>query len=495
LSLAAEAEHPGAEAPADIAELEVRLLAGLPPRFTLPDVLPEPLARVFALLGRAAAGQLDRLQAALADRLVDITVRQAAEQSPFYRDRLEPLLRGDEMVDAAMLAELPLVSRSDVEDAGDSLYSRFASYAFSTYTSGTTSRKPFIVHRSSQEQHYLIEFFHAMGRDAPEREPVLVLALSDWCNGRRLQIPGKGYSFPISLSSEHGFAQAVTLLRRTFPVDGEPRRITAVSGSFNDLMPLTAYLDAEGLKELAAPVRLIQSTAQYQTDSSRAWVERFWECPVDDRFSLSEMFFGARRCVSCGTYHFDHFGLAEAVEPGTGRRLETGRGRLALTAYYPFTQMTPLVRYLSGDLVERVETGCPVAAVGYRFLGRATGSLDLSPELGPGGFLGSGEVLQVTEDIPDLNRTPWEPRFPAAVAGVGAKPFFRLGREGGAPVLQVELRYTAAVFPDRAEEVRSTIERRLAARCPLVEPLLARGTLRIEVVAPGAVGAEPRVDH
>jgi hypothetical protein len=261
-------------------------------------------------------------------------------------------------------------------------------------------------------------------------------------------------------------------------------------------MPLTAYLAAEGHHDLAGQIKLIQTSAQYQTAYSRSWVSKFWDCPVEDRYSLTEIFFGAGLCKECNFYHFDPFGIAEAVSLGTHKPITSGRGKLLLSGLYPFTQMTPLIRYAPGDLVEVHSTDCRPGTVGFRLLGRIAGSLGLEPEQGEGAFLAGGEVYEVLDSLVDVNRHDFPASYPKSCNGVGGKPFFRLMRDKDRrATIAVELRYTPAMFPDRLQELQAIIRNGLSERCPPASELFKKGLLVVELLSPGTLGAEPRIDE
>jgi phenylacetate-coenzyme A ligase PaaK-like adenylate-forming protein len=475
--------------------LEEKVIASLPSRFTLAHAVPNYLAGLYRLC-LLAPGQFVKLRAALLDRMLDLTVQQAIDQSSFYADLYQELPPG-RYVGFQELASLPSIKRTDVERAGANICSRYTTYKFSSYTSGTTTASPLIIDRSSQEQQYLINFFSTLQASSPvPANPQLVLSLADWSNGQRLQIPGRVYTFPVALIEEQGFYQAVGLLRRAFNINGQERRISAIAGSFRALMPLTAYLDAEGHRDLAEHIKVIQTSSQYQTAYSRAWVSKFWNCQVEDRYSLTEIFCGASQCPHCRLYHFDPFGVAEVVNLSTDERIESGRGKLLLSGLYPFTQMTPLIRYAPGDLVEVQPCDCPLGAVGFRLLGRLYSSLDLEPELGAGAFLAGGEVYEVLDPISDLNRQEFQASFPPSCNGAGGKPFFNLSREReGRASIEVELRYTPSLFPERLQELRTTIREGLLSQSPWMQPLFENDLLTVRFLSPGGLGNEPRIDN
>jgi hypothetical protein len=381
---------------------------------------------------------------------------------------------------------LPVIERRDIEAAGAAARSTVATYAFTSYTSGTVSGRPLMIDRSTQEQAWLRRFFRAL--DEPSDEPPrLVLALATMHHGRRLGVPSRAYSFPVSLNGEAGCAQAVGLLDRTYPIDGEERRITEVAGSLFGLQLLSGYLVASGREDLTERIRAIWSGSGYVT--RRAWsrAELEWGCRLTDRFSLTEMVLGASSCRDCGLYHFDLHGIAEVVEPNRDRPLSEGRGRLVLTAFYPFSQMTPFLRYATGDLAERVAVDCRQGVVGYRMLGRTASSLDVSAELGEPGFLAGGDVYEALDPIAEAARPLVGERFGRAGQRIVGMPIYELRRDGDGVQVVVELRFVPDLHPDAAERIRQTVETNLTAASPEGTELEGRGRLRVRLVGPGTL--------
>lgn len=465
------------------------LIAAQPDRYGLADVSPQAIAPAFRLW-RAGDGKHDRLRAVVRDRLIDLTARQARRQSPFYAERFAAL--DDTPLDALSLRDLPVLSRAEVEAAGDSIASRFADYAFSSYTSGTTRSEPLTIDRSLQEQRYISAFMSQLAPAAAKPDGV-ALILATWHHGPRLQLPGSTIGLPVYLANEVGFIQARRLLGRSYRVGGGERRIGAIAGTPNRLMQLTAYLAAEGLEEVAEPVRTLQTSGRYITRHARDWLRGFWtNASLVDRYSLTELFAGAAQCETCGSFHFDPYGHAEMVPAQGADQPHAARGQLLLTGLYPFTQMTPLIRYAPGDLVEASSGDCATGQPGYRFLGRTSQALALDRFVAPGAFLSAAEIYEALDPIEDVARVP-NPPYPqeapkSPVPGwchaAGALPRFSTQPDAERPRLEVELRYSPAVFPDRVTDLETEIRNRLCQAAPSVADPIRQDRLTIELRPP-----------
>jgi len=425
------------------------------------------------------------------DRLIDLTVAQARQQSRFYSERFSDL-SSTRPVGYEQLADLPVLHREDVERAGATIRSRYASYGLTSYTSGTTRARPLSIDRSRQEERYLAELVTRLqGGSTDHRQVVLLLAT--WHHGMQIRLPGSAVSLPVYLSNEIGFVQARALLERTFQIAGEDVSVTAIAGSINRLQQLTAYLQRKGV-DLPASVDLLQTTGRYVTRHAARELADAWDARLVDRFSLTELFLGATRCDGCGWFHFDCFGVPEVVDQATQARLSTGRGSLLLTGLYPFTQMTPLIRYATGDLAEVAGVDCAWDDVGYRLLGRDTSAVLLDGVIGPGQFLSGGEVYEVLDPLADVNRlrdppTPTESRtsLDPRVVEAGGLPVFQPQVESDRAVVEVELRYAPAAFPLRAAAVAHEIEHALKERHPWLASAISRGAFAVRVDPPDSL--------
>jgi phenylacetate-coenzyme A ligase PaaK-like adenylate-forming protein len=457
----------------------------LPRRLGVADVEPSRLAPLL-LLQTSPEGRAEGLGEALTDKLVDLTVAQARAGSSFYAD-LYSHLAPDEYVDVAALGGLPLIDRQEIIRAGPSaINSRYATYSFSTYTSGTTTGLPLIVDRCEQEERYL---FDLIGRIVSPRaaDATIALVVSSVHHGRQLAIPSRTRAVPVSLSNAVGFVQARRLLERTFPIGAGEESITALAGPAARLQQLTVWLSDEGAHGAAAHVRSVQTTSNYLTKHARDTLESFWGCRVIDRFSLAELFAGAAECHLCGWYHFDPFAVPEVLELGTGRRLENGRGLLVLTGLYPFTQMTPLIRYQPGDLVELRSEVCPVGSQGFRFLGRAGTCLSLEEISGPGAFLAGGDLYEVLDPLPEVERAIDPSAVPDACKPVGSLPRFAFSRHTGGVRIEVGASFSPGAFRDRARRLRLDIEAGIREWLPWLDEPLTTGRLAVDIVPPGTL--------
>lgn len=475
----------------DINDLEPKLLDALPGRFDYHHLVPENLGPMFKFTlefpGRFPAF-FDRVQ----DLLLDFTVHNAYKNSKFYR-HLYSNLSEDDFIDKERLKDFPLIFRQHVEEAQSDICSKSADYAFSSYTTGTTTNNPLILNRSVQEQHFISNFFSHIYNDGDNESTSkirLVLIVSGLLNhGQLFQIPKKGlYTIPIIFPDESRLNLAVKLLRRSFRIEGEERFISCISGSAVNISRLTAYILHKGLYDVNAHIDSIQASGNFLTDHNAKWLRDFWNCQISNSFSFSEFFFSAVKCNQCDFFHFSPFGIAEVLEIKSNRRIDYGRGKLFVTGLYPFTQMTPFIRYFTGDMVEVKQTHCPRGTVGYLFLGRQKDSLVFKQKYDGYSFLAGGEIYNALDEIPDLNR-PRSASLPGYCEAVGIKPIF-WSENDPQNIIHLELRYPPVLYRERVKQLENIIKNNLISQCSWLEKMFGERLISLKFHPPGSFKGE-----
>ena len=469
------------------------LIGNLPDRFQIKDVLPGKLSSLYKHF-IVDPNRYTDLKVTVMNKLLDLTIKQAYTQSLFYKKLYEPLKAyvKNENFNLKNLCILPTISREDLQNAGDSICSAYADFAFTSYTSGTTSRKPLLIDRCAQEQSYIYNFFSLLKEDATEQEAALVLSLTGLYHGRVIEIPGNAYTFPVTITNETRLYHAKRLMERSFLIDGKEKHISVITGPTSSVISFTAFLQSENLSNFKNHVALIQTSGHYFTKYSQKWISNFWNSQVIDAFSLTEVFCGASKCQECSYYHFDPFGIAEVLDIDNGKPLEKkGRGRLAITGLYPFTQMTPIIRYVTGDLVEVKEVKCTHDNIGYCFLGREVNSLLLKDENNKSIFLSGGEVYEVLDDIPDIAHPPRDFNLPASCFTAGVPPIFWFDIKNDTELfLNIELQYSPCAFPERINELSKLINDRLVNTCTFMRYFIEKRILNIIFHPPQSIPSE-----
>jgi hypothetical protein len=340
--------------------------------------------------------------------------------------------------------------------------------------------------RSEREQEFIKEFFTRQFRVRPIKRYLRGLQFTSPYHGDLIIVPSSTHFHRVSVYDAGSFEYGRrTLLESHDDQDVDPR-CSVLSGLERCLRAFTVdtiarYPDGFGPTAL----RLVVSTSQYLTASWRARLESTWRAAVVDRFSVSEVFGGAAQCLQCGWYHFDPHVVPEVVGATSGRLLSEGRGLLALTALFPFQQAQPLVRYLTGDLVDVTHEGsCRPGTTAIRPLGRA--SCGVAEPDSDRWLITPASVLEAVDEIPEVLRIA---RFgdveqvsdPHAIG----HPKYRTLCQRRASVIDVEIQLALpdGLRAERVAEISTNVNREVSSSNPNLRDAVRRGSASVTVSA------------
>ena len=414
--------------------------------------------------------QRDSIQAlhGFHDALLPQTIANALK-TDFYREHWSGCdLRNPSR---ALLASLPTVGKEHIRKAGESAQNRTGVICNDVFTTGTTGN-PLITVRSEREQRVIADFFGRILRERPAKRLLRGLEFKNPYHGHLIRVPGSIHYHRVSVYDAASFEYGRATLLRSHNDANVEERCSVLMGLERCLRAFT--LDTierfpSGFSQTA--LRLVVSYSQYLTAAWRQTLQDTWRAPVVDRFGVSEVFGGASQCLNCGWYHFEPFVIPEVIGAHTGKILSTGRGLLALTALYPFQEAQPLIRYLTGDLVEVThDLSCRPSTTAIKPLGRARYGV---PEADSDRWLVTpASVLEAVDAIADVERTP---RF----AGVGqirdsfaiGNPKFRTTwkREERGLQVKVELVLARDLTDSRRAEILANVERQIVRNNVLLD--------------------------
>ncbi len=225
----------------------------------------------------------------------------------------------------------------------------------------------------------------------------------------------------------------------------------------------------------------IGTTGYPLTAHARAWMERVWNVPLYDNYSLSELPGYAFTCEACGHQHWDGAPtLFELIDPVTLRPTRARWGELVATTLPPEVKLMPLVRYRTGDLVKKGPR-CPrQGEAGLRFCGRTTDSLVTRRAGRAHLVVGGRDLLEWGEMSVEVGQVPHPAerlgRIPPG-SGIGVPKVVLRDR-----TIHAELRVDPAVYPDRAAVVRQQLRE-------LWRPPVPRD-VKVRLHGPGALDLE-----
>lgn len=452
----------------------------------------------------------------LRDTLLAETLRHAVARSAFYARSLGETVHAVRRVED--LAALPTIDKETLALHACEMLTSAEFPVRTGLSSGTTYGRstgaavpgavagwsghagpavvpPTVTYQSREEQEVHQELLRRMS--AGTAGPVaLSLSIHGAHHGDTFLRPAPG-TFLAPLEKPFHFTHVAGLLRSRFSFEGCTSRIEYISGSLTQLKLLAflAIRDDPGLFGECS-LKGIYSNGFYVTRRWRGFLENAYRTPLTDIFGISEIA-GANctECQGCGGFHLPPFVIPEVLTCRSQGSPDEQFGELVLTSLYPFTQMQPLIRYRTGDLV-KVLPQCPlVDDLGFRPFGRLYKSV-IDPSLGV--LLPSACVMEAVDEFPEVARS-----------GSTLLQLFRLDDAYGTPKYEVtsrresgggrnvvrlviELVFHPQLYPERAKAIEASLAADLARATAAATKALQQGRLVLEVsaVSPGTLAVE-----
>ncbi|MGE4255169.1 MAG: hypothetical protein AB7E84_08225 [Xanthobacteraceae bacterium] len=175
---------------------------------------------------------------------------------------------------------------------------------------------------------------------------------------------------------------------------------------------ITRQLQARSIDPKEFGIEAIAVSGGFVTTRTRSTIVDEWNAEYLSTYSCGEIRFGEARDDASrpGCYRLGPTMYAEILDPDCYRPVGPGEaGTMVLTSLYPFQQVMPLIRYDTGDLVQRVEEigwdGLPPIDR-FVVIGRKQHCVRISDRH----FVGPGDVLSAVADVPEVPQFPY-PRF------------------------------------------------------------------------------------
>ncbi len=300
------------------------------------------------------ADRLGRLQREQLRRLL----RHAWTAVPYQRQRLEEHgCRDPNDLDNVELSALPIMSRRDIQAAGDTLYStadlpQFGATRF-TETSGSTGVPVRIKVAALNDL-----FWRAYAlRDHTwhRRDLTGTLAAIRWAPKAQARPPEgvrrNGWGPVTDIVFGSGEARMLNVdTSVTEQIDWLHRCAPHYLLSFpSNLNALAAHcidtgIDLPGLRE-------VRTIGENLTPASRALYRRAWGVPTSDVYTCEEAGYLALQCPDNPHYHVMAEGVMLEIVDDDGNPCPPGQpGRVLVTALHNFH--TPLIRYELGDIAQ-----------------------------------------------------------------------------------------------------------------------------------------------
>lgn len=403
--------------------------------------------------------------------------------APFYRE----LYSGIELPALEELSRLPLITKEQIRAAGHLAQLRERTVCDEVFTSGTTG-VPFISLKGHAEQSYILKFYQSVFAEARTGPILRALQINNPYHGHLLSIPVPIHSHKIGIYDEGSFAHGRSVLLQHHRDPGVHQQVTLLIGLERCLRAFTIEARKAMPDGLKTGLTSVISYSQFLTTKWRKVHQEYWGCPVIDRFGLSEIFGGATEDPASGWWHFDPVCIPEVVGRRSRQTITEGIGELVLTALYPFQQVQPLVRYLTGDLVEVTHTrSARPGTLAFRPLGRARYGVPYSE--GDGFLLAPSELLEAIDDVDGVERFP---RFrdssqvsePYEVGHPRYATNFKV--EGGKVIVTVSVQTQAK----NSVRMKTAIHDRLCKLSPRFNQAIASGSAELFVETAGSLAPD-----
>lgn len=307
-------------------------------------------------LGRTQYYSPDRMKA-YQRKLLDPLLRHARKEVPFYATRLDPLFAGDGSIRWEAWNDIPTITRSDAQGAGEALCAKSYPDLMGPYTENQTSG--------------------STGMAFKFRSPAITRILSsaasqrifDWHN---VDCFGK-MAFIVDVKRRYPFPKGGIERRWNVKETEAPAYHLSVSELVQDQLqwlletkadilntyPSIALAMANLAKErgMSLPIHTFIGQGEVFSDEDKAALTDEHGLKVIDRYGASELGAIAAECPEGDVYHqFSEASMMDVLDLDDNRPIRDGRGRLVLTPFYNYA--TPLIRYENQDQVEITSQSC-----------------------------------------------------------------------------------------------------------------------------------------
>jgi phenylacetate-CoA ligase len=340
--------------PQDMNEMQKSAL----PEIAWPPIPSDQAASLLALLSYLEQSQWwpgDRLLASQL-RQAEILLRHARQTTAYYGAKLSGFdLSGPS--DLARWMEIPLLTRSDIQSAGDALVSRQLppshGKVFTTQTSGSTGQ-PVVVHGTDLTQHFwnvLTIREHLWHRRSLDGVHAIIRVLE---NAPKEGRENPDWGAPFNLIWRTGPSAMLNLvtevnLQMSWLKNLNPRYLLTHPSNLSALLEL---FETSG--ERLPALSQVRSIGETLTPEIREACKRVWDVPVIDIYSSQEAGYIALQCPDGDCYHVQSENLLVEVLDDGGMPCSPGEtGQVVVTTLHNFA--APLIRYAIGDYAEVAE--------------------------------------------------------------------------------------------------------------------------------------------
>jgi hypothetical protein len=365
---------------------------------------------------------------------------------------------------------------------------------FLVSSGGTLANSGSFSIRCQEEYEAVYQYFSGFDPRSPfDTDPTdgFALDIFTFTNGYHWRKPPRWPMLPISLEQEAHAVFIARIIRDGLPVKGQKANVRHVQGQCGPMRALTGYYDSAGFR----PADHAETTLLvYGSHTTRIWRSRYeaiWGRLPRAVYGLSEFAPGsALQCDSCGGFHF-FTAWPEFLAIDHDAPVARGDARLVLTGLFPFVQLQPRIRYVTGDIVTLRGTCGPTGRPSFHFRGRVSSSVIQRSE--PREVLFSEvEVLEVLEQMSGVahqtqasERRIWETSHHRKPDYAMGYPRYRINLSENSTAIRASIQIEVGFDPAREPTARAAFLSRfkelLAAENPAIGPACESGWLVLEI--------------
>jgi phenylacetate-coenzyme A ligase PaaK-like adenylate-forming protein len=396
------------------------------------------------------------------------TLRHVKEASPFY----SKLLCNREITEENMkdtLESLPTLTADEWSAIrGEIRTGKVTPGTQLGFTSGTTSFLPKAFLETVEERQAL----DALGDIFEKDETQITLNLYSNKHGSIASHGGREGTVSVPLESRAQFEQVLGLLTRSEEPYSAFPKVSRIVGTLLNIKKLTVELSHREIDTRAFEIRELVVFAHLLTPRWRARLEETWGAKVTELYGCSEMrIANATRCAECSHYHMPPWSYAECLDTRTCRPSPVPGtvGSIAVTAFFPFKQLEPRLRYRPGDLIQVASEACPeTGEPGFEVLGRESRALWSSRA---GQWLTTRGILNELDAFCEINRANTKTFESLDLHDVecGSPRYQTKRSDGGEISLAVELRFDPAFWKKATQCLREALLGRLGDLVDTIE--------------------------
>ena len=320
-------------------------------------VLPFGLAGSGRRQRRRSPKQLRALQMRSVRRTVEYVYRYV----PYYREAMDSAcLTPSDIRTLADVPRLPITRRQQLAERPEDFISRYPGLVPTTMvgTGGTTGR-PLWVHMTTEELRYYVALRAMNMLTSGWLGPADILQLHQTLDGSMAGLVSAtaarmAGTLVITMGTRGTLDDHLESLFKERHIPGKRPKVSCLITSPSHIWALTHRAQEKGLDFRESGLESIITGGATVSEDLKQRVLDTWGIRLSENYGLNELVTaGATPCHSSGRLHFaDLAGYAEVLDPESGAPVPSGElGVLVITTFYPYRELTPLLRYWTEDLV------------------------------------------------------------------------------------------------------------------------------------------------